>query len=111
MNEALAYRWARQALKPVEKVDILELYKYQQIADKIVAAILDAYKLGQNEKLLRKKNIIMTDKQKYQLEKAIELIEDALSNEDANLKFLAVGLSVAGDYCKEIAKEMIEIVR
>lgn len=49
----------------------------------------------------------MTDKQKYQLEKAIQLIEDALRNkEDSNLKFLAVGLSVAGDYCKEIAKEI-----
>lgn len=52
MDEKLAYKWARQALSPVEKADILEPYKYQQIADKIVVAILGSYKLGHNEKLL-----------------------------------------------------------
>ena len=98
MDEKLAYKWARQALKPVEKADILEPHKYQQIADKIVAAIFNAYKLGHNKN-------IMTEEQKYKLQKAIYLIEDALNNKDTNLKFLAIGLSVAGDYCKEIAKE------
>ena len=81
MNEKLAYKWARQALKSVEKADILEPYKYQQIADKIVAAILDAYKSGCNEKLLKRKNIVtMTDEQKYKLRKAIELINDSINN-------------------------------
>lgn len=65
MNEALAYKWARQALKAVERGDILEPYKYQQISDKIVSAILDAYKLGGNKKLLRKKKIIKKEKKYY----------------------------------------------
>lgn len=46
MNEALAYKWARQALKSIEKGTSVEAHKYQQVADKIVSAILEAYKLG-----------------------------------------------------------------
>jgi len=48
LTEGLAYQWASQALKPVED-DGIEAHKYQQIADKVVAAILNAYKQGQND--------------------------------------------------------------
>jgi len=44
----------------------------------------------------------MTDKQKYKLGKAKELIEDSL-DDCVNYKFISVWLSVAGDYCKEVS--------
>lgn len=46
MDEALAYKWTNQALKPIEYGTSLEAYKYQQVADKVASAILEAYKLG-----------------------------------------------------------------
>ena len=46
----------------------------------------------------------MTDKQKYKLRKAITLITNSLDLEEStNPKILSVQLSVASDYCKEIA--------
>ncbi len=45
MDEALAYKWTAQALKPI-KGRILAGHKYQQISDTIASAILEAYKLG-----------------------------------------------------------------
>jgi len=46
MNEAEAYKWTAQALKPIEGGTSLEAYKYQQVADKVASAILEAFKLG-----------------------------------------------------------------
>ena len=50
MNEAEAYKWARQVLQPIEGGTSVEAYKYQQVADKVVAAILEAYKKGYEDK-------------------------------------------------------------
>lgn len=44
MDESQAYKWAAQALTPIEGT--LEVHKCQQVADKVVGAILAAYKLG-----------------------------------------------------------------
>lgn len=47
--------------------------------------------------------------QKYKLQKAIELITDSINHfEDESMLYVSVWLSVAGDYCKEVAKEMEE---
>ena len=49
----------------------------------------------------------MTDKQKYQLRKAIELITDSINLfQKTKSKHIDIWLSVAGDYCKEVAKEI-----
>lgn len=109
MDEASAYKWARQALRPVENGDVLEPYKYQQIADKIVAAILAAYELGRNEKSSKGKSNQMTEEQKYKLRKTAELIADSMKQyQGTSPKIISVWLSVAGDYCHEVAKEMIK---
>jgi len=49
----------------------------------------------------------MNDQQKYELEKAKELIEDSLicQNTRSN-KILSTWLSVAGDYCRQVAEEL-----
>lgn len=49
----------------------------------------------------------MTEEQKYKLRKAAELITDSIKQyQDTNPKIISVWLSVAADYCHEIAKEM-----
>ena len=49
----------------------------------------------------------MTDKQKYKLQKVIELVTDALNNsQNISPKIMSVWFSVAGDYCNEVAKEI-----
>jgi len=52
----------------------------------------------------------MTDGQKYKLGKAKELIEDSLDDCD-DYKFISVWLSVAGDYCKDVSKELFSSVK
>ena len=53
----------------------------------------------------------MTDKQTYKLKKAIQNIEDTLRlQNETNLRIMAVWLSVAGDYCNEVAKEIKEVI-
>ena len=53
MDEALAYKWAAQATRPIEK--LIEPHKIEQLADLISSAILESYKLGiikgKNEKM------------------------------------------------------------
>ncbi|MCK4328764.1 hypothetical protein KAX02_02870 [candidate division WOR-3 bacterium] len=50
---------------------------------------------------------MITDEQTYKLEKAIQLIEDTLRlQNETNSRVMAVWLSVAGDYCSEVAKEL-----
>jgi hypothetical protein len=44
MNEATAYKWARQALRPLENEKSVEAHKYQQAADLVAKAILEAFK-------------------------------------------------------------------
>lgn len=48
----------------------------------------------------------MTEEQIYKLRKAIELINDSLRSESVNVKIISTWLSVAGGYCKEVAKEI-----
>lgn len=48
----------------------------------------------------------MTPEQKYKLNKAIELIRDSIESETNN-RILSVWLLVAGDYCNEIAEEIL----
>lgn len=49
----------------------------------------------------------MTYEQKYKLLKAIENIKDTINLEqETNSCILSVWLSVTGDYCKEVAKEI-----
>lgn len=49
----------------------------------------------------------MNDEQKHKLRKVLELVENILGKEDdMNFQFSSVELSVAGDYCKEVAKEI-----
>lgn len=44
MDESTAYQWAAQCLKPLDKDGTCEMYLQQQVADKIVAALLTASK-------------------------------------------------------------------
>lgn len=60
MNESTAYKWAAQAMKPIK--GLLEPHKGQQLADKIVAAILEAYKKGRTEIDLDKSDIKAAEK-------------------------------------------------
>ena len=52
----------------------------------------------------------MTEEQKYKLEKAKELIEDSLDDR-VDYKFISVWLSVAGDYCKDVSKELFSSIK
>ena len=49
----------------------------------------------------------MTDEQRYKMEKAIELIKDVLTHDATNTAILATWLGVAGDYCHEVADEIL----
>lgn len=49
----------------------------------------------------------MTPRQIYKLEKAIQNIEDTLRlQNETNPRIMAIWLSVAGDYCNEVADEL-----
>ena len=49
----------------------------------------------------------MTDNQRYKLEQAIELIQDVLTHDATNTAILATWLGVAGDYCHEVAEDIL----
>ena len=72
--------------------------------------IFEPYILGCNEKLVKRENIItMTNEQKYKIQKVVELATDTLNNyQNTDPKIISVWLSVAGDYCNEVAKEIGE---
>ena len=53
----------------------------------------------------------MTHEQIYKLQKAMELINDSIGNTNMlrpsiKLKIISTWLSVAGDYCKQVAEEL-----
>jgi len=50
----------------------------------------------------------LTEEQRYKLNKVIELVNDSLDEREYNFKIISVWLSVAGDYCEEVAKEIME---
>lgn len=53
----------------------------------------------------------MTREQTYRLEKAVENIEDALRLKDEdNSRIMSICLNVAGNYCKEVAGEIKELM-
>jgi len=50
----------------------------------------------------------MTEAQTKKLEAAKDLIESALLGVSTNQKVVATWLSVAGDYCKEVAEKLTD---
>ena len=52
----------------------------------------------------------MTNQQVYKLEKVISLVEDTLRPQnETNDRVLAIWLKVAGDYCNEVAEDILKI--
>ena len=47
MNETEAYKWAEQALRPLNNSGC-ESHRYQQVADLVASAILEAFKRGRH---------------------------------------------------------------
>lgn len=60
--------------------------------------------------MVKRENIItMTNEQKYKIQKVVELATNTLNNyQNTKPKIISVWLSVAGDYCNEVAKEINE---
>ena len=53
----------------------------------------------------------LLEEQRYKLNKAIDLISDSIlraSRGEAKPKIISTWLSVAGDYCHEIAEDLID---
>ena len=49
----------------------------------------------------------MTEEQRYKLERVLILVRDSLEQyQNTDNKIISVWLSVAGDYCKEVADEI-----
>lgn len=99
MDEALAYKWTAQALKPIERKTLIDIAICQQVADKVASAILEAYKLGASQqdeppkdnmewlvnKIDRKLRMFLKTKDILYLIKARNLLED-LKNEHTQNK-------------------------